>query len=125
MSTRSPQAALALVFFVLGGWCVFAPGNVLALCFRPAFRSAAPIVPFLVACFGSQALISGLFALTARFSRATYLAYGVGLLPFFVFDIYFYAVKPVLTEVGLLDLIGNVVMLIICWVGWRGASEAV
>ncbi len=70
-SPRSLQTALALVFFVLGGWCVAAPGSVLAMCFRPGFQSTAPITPLLVACFGSQALIAGLFALTSRFTRAT------------------------------------------------------
>ncbi len=123
-SRRILQTALALVFFVLGGWCVAAPGSVLALCFRPAFQSSAPIVPFLVACFGSQALIAGVFALTARFTRTTYLAYGIGLLPFFAFDAYFYAVKPVLTQIGLLDAVGNLIMLGVCWLGWRATSRS-
>jgi hypothetical protein len=119
MSTRSLQIVLAFVFLVLGGWCVIAPGSVLALGIRPSYQSDAPIVPILVACFGSQALISGLFALTSRFTRVTFLAYGIGLLSFFAFDAYFYAVKPVLTEVGLADFIGNLIMLVICWLGWR------
>ena len=67
-------------------------------------------------------LISG----TSRFMGALLvflqLAFGVALAPFFVFDVYFYAVKPVLTEIGLLDLAGNLVMLIVCWLGWRRAS---
>ncbi|MBI5263031.1 MAG: hypothetical protein HY852_14570 [Bradyrhizobium sp.] len=124
MSTKSLQLILASVFFVLGGWCVIAPGSVMALGVRPEYHSDAPIVPFLVACFGAQALISGLFAATAQFTRITFLAYGIALLPFFAFDVYFYAVRPVLTEVGLLDLVGNIVMLAICWLGWRRAPAA-
>ena len=124
ISTRSLQTILASVFFVLGGWCVIAPGSVMALAVRPAYQSSAPIVPILVACFGSQALISGLFALTSRFTRGAFLAYGIGLLPFFAFDAYFYAIQPVLTEVGLADLIGNLIMLAICWVGWRRTPGA-
>jgi hypothetical protein len=120
MPTRSLQVVLGLVFFILGGWCVIAPASVVSLGFRPAYQSEAAIVPILVACFGSQALISGLFAVASRFTAVTFLAYGIGLLPFFVFDIYFYAAKPMLTEVGFAaDLIGNLVMLAICWVGWR------
>ncbi|HEX8258465.1 MAG TPA: hypothetical protein VF589_12615 [Allosphingosinicella sp.] len=51
------------------------------------------------------------------------MAYGVALLPFFVFDYYFYAVEPMLTAVGLLDAAGNVAMLALCWVGWRTAER--
>jgi hypothetical protein len=123
MSTRSLQTVLASVFFVLGGWCVVAPASVMALSVRPAYQSSAPIVPILVACFGSQALISGLFALTSRFTRLTFLAYGIGLLPFFAFDVYFYTVKPMLTDLGLADLVGNLIMLAICWLGWRRAPR--
>ena len=121
MSTRSLQWVLASVFFVLGGWCVVSPGSVLELSIRPEYLSDAPIVPMLVACFGAQALIAGLFAATSRFTRWTFLAYGIALLPFFVFDGYFYAVVPVLTEVGMVDLLGNIVMQAICWTGWNRA----
>ena len=124
MSTKSLQLVLASVFFVLGGWCVIAPASVVALGIRPEYQSSAPIVPLLVACFGSQALISGLLAATAQFTRVTFLAYGIALLPFFVFDAYFYAIKPMLTEIGLIDLVGNIVMLVICWLGWRRATAA-
>jgi hypothetical protein len=123
MSTRSLQNGLGAVFFILGGWCVISPGSVMALGIRPTFQSQAPVVPILIGCFGSQALISGLFAVASRFSRATFLAYAIGLLPFFGFDFYFYAVKPVLTEIGFVaDLMGNLIMLAICWFGCRGAG---
>lgn len=119
MSTRKLQYLLASVFFVLGGWCVVAPSSVVDLGFRPEFRSTAPVVPILVICFGSQALLSGLFAAASRFSRWTFLLYGVALIPFFVGDFYFYLVKPMLTEVGMADLVGNLIMLAICVAGWR------
>lgn len=120
MTTRSLQIWLSLVFFGLGGWCVVSPGSVLSLGMRPAYQSDAPIVPILMACFGAQALIAGLFALTSRFTRLTFLAYGIGLIPFFAFDFYFFWVVPILTKVGFAaDFIGNVIMLAICWAGWR------
>jgi hypothetical protein len=123
MSTRTLQIILSSVFFVLGGWCVVSPGSVVALAFRPDYQSNDPIVPILMACFGLQALISGLFALTARFTHITFLAYGIGLIPFFALDAYFYFVRPALTEIGLVDVVGNIVMLAICWMGWRQARS--
>ena len=93
----------------------------LELAIRPEYRSAAPIVPVLMGAFGAQALIAGLFAATATFTRTTFALYGAALLPFFVFDYYFYAVEPMLTEVGLLDALGNAIMLILCWLGWKRA----
>jgi len=122
MTARRLQIALAAVFFVLGGWCVVSPTSVLDLAIRPGFQSDAPIVPILMACFGAQALIAGLFAATSRFTRWTFLAYGIGLIPFFVFDAYYYFVIPALTEVGMIDLVGNLVMLGVCALGWRQAK---
>lgn len=119
MSTKRLQYLLASVFFVLGGWCVVAPASVVTLGFRPEYQSSDPIVPILVICFGAQALLSGLFAAASRFTRWTFLLYGVALIPFFVADAYFYLVRPMLTEIGMADLVGNLIMLTICILGWR------
>ena len=124
MSTRILQLGLGAVFMVLGGWCVVAPGSVMALCFRPAFQSAAPVVPMLVGGFGAQAMIAGLFALTARFTRTTFAAYAVGLLPFLALDGWFFFVTRALSPLGAgADLAGNLIMLGICWTGWRWAAN--
>ena len=122
LSTTTLQRLLASVFFGLGGWCVVAPASVVSLAIRPEYRSTAPIVPILVVCFGLQALLSGLFAAASRFNRWTFGLYGLALIPFFVGDFYFYLVKPMLTEVGMADLAGNLVMLAICVAGWRQES---
>jgi len=122
MTARQCQYLLASVFFVLGGWCLLSPASVLALAIRPEYQSSAPIVPILVGAFGAQALIAGLFAAFSTFTRRTFAAYGVALLPFFVFDYYFYAVEPMLTAIGLLDALGNVAMLALCVVGWKTAE---
>jgi hypothetical protein len=119
MTTRRIQWALAAVFFILGGWALVAPKSVIDLALRPEYRSGGVILPFAVACFGSQAVISGLFAGFSRFTRTTFLVYGVALLPFFVFDAWFTFVQPFFTAVGLLDAVGNVVMLALCGLGWR------
>jgi hypothetical protein len=121
MSVRAIQWWLASVFFILGGWCLISPSSVLALTITPADQSDAPIVQVLIGAFGAQALIAGLFAAFSRFERRTFLAYGLGLLPFFVFDYWAYAVVPMLTVVGLLDVVGNVAMLLLCVLGYRAA----
>ena len=124
MTSRQIQYALAAVFFVLGGWCLASPGSVMALTIRPEYRSADPIVAVLIGAFGAQALIAGLFAAFSTFTRTTWAVYAAALLPFFVFDYYFYAVEPMLTWVGLLDAVGNVVMLGLCVLGWRALAPA-
>lgn len=122
VSVRHIQWAIAAVFFILGGWALLAPRSVIALTFLPEYRVGTPILPFAVACFGAQAMIAGLFAAFARFARATFLAFGIALLPFFVFDIWFTFVDPVFTSLGLLDAVGNAIMLALCVLGWRRAE---
>ena len=122
MSDRTIQLALASVFFVLGGWCLVSPTSVLDLAITPEYRSDAPIVPVLMGAFGAQALIAGLFAAFSRFNKATYVAYGLALLPFFLFDYWFYFVEPMLTKIGLLDAVGTAVMLLMCALGWRASK---
>jgi hypothetical protein len=124
MSVRAIQYLLASVFLVLGGWCLISPASVMALTITPAFQTDAPIVPILVGAFGAQALIAGLFAAFSKFTKTTFLAYGIALLPFFVFDYWFYAVVPMLTPLGLADAVGNVIMLALCVMGWRKAERA-
>jgi hypothetical protein len=119
MYSRHIQSLLASVFFVLGGWCLVSPSSVMALAITPQYQSDAAIVPILMAAFGAQALIAGVFAAFSNFTKATYVAYGMALLPFFVFDYWFFVVDPLLTWVGLLDAMGNVVMLSLCYLGWR------
>lgn len=123
MTARTAQSLLASVFFILGGWCLVAPQSVLNLAITPAYQSNAPIVPILVACFGAQAVLAGIFAAFSTFTRRTFLAYGIALLPFFLFDYWFYAVEPMLTLVGLLDALGNIVMLWLCWIGWSRSEH--
>ena len=119
MSSKQIQYLLASVFFVLGGWCLVSPSSVMALAITSQHQSDAAIVPILMAAFGAQALIAGVFAAFSTFTKATYVAYGMALMPFFVFDYWFYVVDPLLTWVGLLDALGNIVMLSLCYLGWR------
>jgi hypothetical protein len=123
MASKRIQYMLASVFFVLGGWCVLSPNSVMDLAITPEYRSTARIVPILMGAFGAQAIIAGTFAAFSTFTKETFAAYGLVLLPFFVFDYWFYVVDPMLTEVGLLDALGNVFMLALCFLGWRSAPS--
>lgn len=119
MSPLTIQRLIAAVFLGLGGWCLILPGMVADLSLTPEWRGDDPVIPILVGCFGAQAVLAGLFAFFARFTRATFLAYGIALLPFFVFDAWFYFGLPVFNEFILLDLAGNLIMLALCYMGWR------
>lgn len=122
MTVRHIQWLIAAVFFILGGWALLAPRSVIELTLLPHYRTGTPILPFVVACFGAQAVLSGLFAAFAQFTRITFLAYAIALLPFFAFNWWFTFVDPVFTMVGLLDAVGNAVMLALCVIGWRKAG---
>ena len=123
MSARLTQYLIAVVFAVLGGWALLAPGSVIALTIRPEFQSDHYLATFAIRCFGAQACLFALIAFTANFTRRTFLAIGLALLPFFAFNYWFYFQIPLLTEVGLLDFVGNAIMLGLCWHGWRVAEQ--
>ena len=122
MTSLAIQRGIAAVFLILGGWCLLLPQSVLDLTVRPEWHSGDRIVPILVAAFGAQAVIAGLFAWTARFTRTTFLVYGIALLPFFLFDYWAFAVARMITPLGLLDALGNAVMLGLYYLGWRRAE---
>jgi hypothetical protein len=124
MSVRQIQLGLAAVFFALGGWAMLAPHHVIETVVRPEFQSFDRLTIICMACFGAQACLAGLFISFSRFTRATFLAYGIALLPFFGFNYWFTRVEPVFNSLGLIDLVGNIIMLALCYYGWRKAGEA-
>ncbi|WP_321323341.1 hypothetical protein [uncultured Parasphingorhabdus sp.] len=124
MTPRRIQFFIALVFFIRGGWAAFFPQHVIDTTLLPEYREDGRILPFVVACFGAQALLSGLFAAFSRFSSLTFLVYGIALVPFFGFNYYFTFHDPVFTSMGLLDAVGNVIMLALCYVGWKKSKAA-
>lgn len=112
------QRLIAAVFLILGGWCLVSPSSVMALTVRPEFQSFEPVTMLTLAAFGSQAVLAGLFAAFSRFTRTTFAVYAIALLPYFVFNYWFYAVTPMFNELMLLDAAGNVIMLALCMRGW-------
>ena len=123
MAARTTQYLIGAVFAVLGAWALLAPDSVIELAVRPEFQSDDYLAKFSLACFGAQAWLFALVAFTAIFTKRTFAAYGIALLPFFVFNYWFYFRVPLLTEVGLLDFVGNLIMLGLCWHGWRVAER--
>ncbi|MCJ8191491.1 hypothetical protein [Sphingomicrobium aestuariivivum] len=123
MSALTIQRLLASVFFLLGGWALFFPDSVIALGVNEPYRSGSYLETLLMACFGAQACIAGTFAWFSRFTKASFIAYGVVLLPFFVFNYWFTIREPVLNSLMLADLAGNVVMLGLCYLGWKKAPR--
>jgi hypothetical protein len=118
------QRLLAVPFIVLGGWCLAAPGMVEALTFQPAYQHLSATSALLIGCFGAQALLCGLFILLTRFTRWTYLGYGLALLPFFFFNYYFVYVVPALNRWMALDFVANLFMLVLCVFGYRLSKAA-
>lgn len=121
MTARTAQFLIAAVFLILGGWCLFAPSNVIDLAFTDAYRDSSFINRFTIACFGAQAVLFGLMALVTRWSARSFAVFAVLLLPFFAFNYWFHYEVPVLTSIGMLDFAGNAVMLVLAVLGWRAA----
>ncbi|MEP1658669.1 hypothetical protein [Parasphingorhabdus sp.] len=124
MTPQRIQWFIALVFFILGGWATFFPQHVIDTVFLPEYRMEGRILPFMMACFGAQALLAGLFAAFSKFTSTTFLVYGIALLPFFGFNYYFTIHDPVFTTMGLIDALGNIIMLALCYAGWKKSRIA-
>jgi len=123
MSVRQIQWGLAAVFFTLGGWALLAPQHAIDTTILPKWNTGDPLTRFAMGCFGAQACLAGLFVAFSRFTPTTFLAYGIALLPFFAFNWWFTFIEPVFNMLGLIDAIGNVVMLGLCIYGWRQAHR--
>lgn len=120
MTPRRLQLCLAAIFLLLGMWCLLFPAMVVRVTFRPDLATATEQARFLMGCFGAQAVLCGTIIATARFTPMTFLTFGlVGSVPFFVFNIWFWLVEPVLNSWMLLDLAGNVGILVTGVWGWQ------
>ena len=123
IAPRQIQLLIASVFFILGGWALIFPQHVIDTVFLPEYREGGRILPFMMACFGAQACLAGLFAAFARFSSTTFVVYGIALLPFFIFNYWFTYHDPVFTDAGWIDAVGNIVMLGLCCLGWKKSKD--
>ncbi len=121
VSARTWQRLLAIPFVVLGGWALVAPTSVQHVAFRPEVQIDDRIMAVTLGAFGAQALLGAVFILTSRFTRWSFLGYGVALLPFFVFNYWFLYVEPLFTAGMAIDFVANLGMLAFCIFGWRAA----
>jgi hypothetical protein len=121
MTALLAQRLIAIPFIVLGSWCLLMPGTVERLGFNPEYFEGSTTSALLIGCFGAQAVLSGLFAAFSRFTRTTFLVYGLALLPFFWFNYWFVFVVPVFNEWMALDFVSNTAMLVLCVIGYRKA----
>jgi hypothetical protein len=113
------QRLIALPYFGLGGWCLFAPHMVERMTINPEYQHLSATSALLIGCFGAQAVLGGLFIWFSRFTRAAFVAYAIALLPFFGFNYYFVYELPILNRWMALDFGSNAVMFILSIWGWR------
>ncbi len=124
MTALLAQRLIAVPFLALGAWCVVLPGIVERLAVRPEYYHGTITTALFIGCFGAQAMLAGLFAWFSRFTRATFVAYGIALLPFFCFNYWFVFVVPVFNEWMALDFVCNAAMLVLCVAGYRAVPQA-
>ena len=123
MSPVTAQRLIAVPFLVLGAWCLLMPNMVERLGTNPEYYEGSTTTAVFIGCFGAQAVLSGLFAAFSRFTRTTFLVYGLALLPFFGFNYWFVFEVPVFNRWMLLDFVSNAAMLALCVIGYRGSSQ--
>ena len=119
MQSIDIQRLIALPYFVLGGWCLFAPHMVERMTINPEYQHLSATSALFIGCFGAQAVLGGLFIWFSRFTRAAFVAYTVALLPFFGFNYYFVYELPILNRWMALDFGSNATMFMLSIWGWR------
>lgn len=117
------QRLISLPYFLLGGWCLLAPGMVEQLTIAPDYQVLNTTSAVLIGCFGAQAVLGGLFIWFSRWQQSTFLIYALALLPFFWFNYWFVFEVPVFSRWLALDLIANVAMLGLSLWGWRAMAS--
>jgi len=125
MTPLLAQRLIAVPFLILGAWCLVFPDMVELLSVRPEHYQGTIATGLFIGCFGAQAILSGLFAAFSRFTKTTFLVYGIALLPFFWFNYWFVFVVPIFNSWMILDVLSNVAMLALCVVGYRNSSDEV
>ena len=121
MTPLLAQRLIALPFLILGAWCLAMPQMVERLGVRPEYYHGTATTALFIGCFGAQAVLSGLFAAFSRFTRVTFLIYGIALLPFFWFNYWFVFVVPVFNAWMMIDVLSNLAMLALCVLGYRAS----
>jgi len=98
------------------------PRMVERLGFQPDYYHGSDATALMIGCFGAQAILSGLFAAFSRFTKTTFLVYGIALAPFFWFNYWFVYVVPMFNSWMALDFVSNAAMLALCVIGYRASK---
>lgn len=121
MKRNNLQTLLGGVFGGMGVATMLFPVKITELSFRKEFLGPEGVTPALklaIQCFGSQAALCGLLILSSKFTRRTYRNFGLAMIPYFVFDWYFWQ-SGALTDFGALgDAAGNVIFTLCCLAGY-------
>ncbi len=124
MKASQIQKLLALIFILLGGWCLFFPQTVESLVFKPEYYIGSTSSSILMGCFGAQAVLGGIVIWTSVFKARTFLIFGlIGSVPFFAFNYYFYFVAQIFSHWMLLDFAGNLGILTCGILGYQLAKK--
>jgi len=120
MTHNTIRLFLAFIFLGLGGWALLFPDMVERLVLTPEHFIGTPASNVLLGCFGAQAVLTGTVIALSRFNSRTFLIFGlIGSVPFFVFNYYFVFVAKMFTNWMMLDFVGNVAILVLCFAGYR------
>lgn len=79
---------------------------------------ASPGVLLLVSVFGAQATCCGLLLHTATLTKRTYKYFGMAMIPFLVFDVYYYLDGAINAYGAIGDGIGNIIFIWCCYLGY-------
>ncbi|CAJ1424956.1 unnamed protein product [Effrenium voratum] len=130
LAASKPLTHLQLVmggtFFGMGLGTMLLPSLVMDTCFNPTYFSGTVGERVLVGCFGAQATLQGILLLSCRFCKRTWVYWGLGILPFVVFDAYAcpWGPLPVLTWLGAAgDGLGNAIFLAACYLGYHRTDD--
>lgn len=123
MQSLHIQRAIALPYFVLGGWCLLAPRMVESQTVNPAYQHLSATSALFIGCFGAQAVLGGLFIWFSIWKRTTFLVYAIALLPFFWFNYWFVFEVPVFNRWMALDFGSNAAMIALSVWGWRTTAR--
>ena len=94
------------------------PRAVIKYTMTPGYLEPTPGVLLLVSVFGAQAACCGLLLLTATLTKKTYKYFGLAMIPFLVFDIYYYFDGAINLFGAVGDAFGNIVFMWCCYLGY-------
>ncbi|KAJ3303110.1 hypothetical protein HDV03_004189 [Kappamyces sp. JEL0829] len=111
---------MGIVFTGMGLVTMMFPSAVMRLSFQPHMQSLIflpgtnglvmnPVLKLMVQCFGSQAALCGILILSSKFQRRTFKIFGLCMVPYFVFDFYYYQQNMLSLTGALGDLAGNII----------------